>query len=91
MIAKSDIIGLKGPKMARVYQTMSGKVRFLELFPERLSSIQITVFFQVQYLKSERSDCVHFLHVFRHLWGLQVHRIVLVGYGLAYSSVFKAD
>ena len=91
VVAKSDIIGLKGPKMAKVCQKMSGKVRFLELLPEKLSSIQITVFFQVQYLKNESSDCVHFLHVIRHLWDLQVHRVILVGYGLAYSGMYKVE
>ena len=34
MIAKSNIIGLKGPKMVKVFQAMSRKVLFLELLPK---------------------------------------------------------
>ena len=89
-VTKSEIIGLKWPIMAKVCQTMSGKVLFLELLPKKLSSIQIIEFFQVQYLKNECSDFVQFLHVVRHLWDLQVYCIVLVGYGLACSGEYKA-
>ena len=76
--------------MTKVCQTMSDKVLFLKLLPKKLSSIQITIFFQVQYLKNEWSDCVQFLQVVRHLWDLQVHCIILVGYGQACLGMYKA-
>ena len=42
MIFKSDTIGLKGPKMAKVSQKMCRKVIFVELLPKnsRLSTLQ---------------------------------------------------
>ena len=58
VIAKSDIIRLKEPKMAKVCQTMSRKVFFSRVIAKKLSSIQIIVFFQVQFLKKEWRDCV---------------------------------
>ena len=43
MIAKSDIIGLQGPKMSKVCQTMPGKILFLELLPKKLIFLDYSI------------------------------------------------